>query len=73
MLRMENRIASFAEMQEGSATDSESEMEGAAAPVTGMRLAEMSDEEWEEGDLDMGYHPTSIPADVPPYHGGQED
>ena len=66
MLRMDNRVASFTETQEGSATDWESEMEGAAAPVTGMRPAGKSDEEWEEEDLDMVYHPTSIAADVPP-------
>ena len=26
----------------------------------------MSDEDWEEGDLDMGYHPTSEVTDIPP-------
>ena len=67
MMRMDSRVTSFAETQEGSATDWESETEGAAAPITGMRPAGISDEDWEEEeDLDMGYHPTSKAADVPP-------
>ena len=64
MMRMDNRVTSFAETQEGSATEWESETE-TTAPITGMRPARMSDEDWEEGDLDMGYHPTSEVADVP--------
>ena len=66
MLRMDNRVTSFAETQEGSATDWESETEGIAVPVMGMRLGRMSDEDWGEEDLDMGYHPTSMAADEPP-------
>ena len=66
MMRMDNRVTSFAETQEGSATEWESEMEEAVAPITGMRPAGISDEDWEEGDLDLGYHPTSEVADVPP-------
>ena len=65
MMRMDNRVTTFAETQEGSATEWESETE-TTAPITGMRPAGMSDEDWEEGDLDMGYHPTSEVADVPP-------
>ena len=66
MLRMDNRVASFTETQEGGATDWELETEWAAVPVMGMQPAGMSDEEWGEEDLDMGYHPTSIAADMPP-------
>ena len=65
MLRMDNRVASFAETQEGSATDWESETEGAEAPVMDMHLAGMSDEDWGEEDLDTGYHPISMTADEP--------
>ena len=66
MKRMDNRVASFAETQEGSATEWESEAEEAVAPITGMRPAGMSDENWDEEDLDLGYHPTSEIADKPP-------
>ena len=66
MLRMDNRVTSFAETQEGSATDWESETEGAPVTVTGMHPGGMSDEDWGEEDLDMGYHPTSMAADEPP-------
>ena len=36
------------------------------APITEMRPAGMSDENWDEEDLDLGYHPTSEIADEPP-------
>ena len=57
MKRMDNRVASFAETQEGSATEWESEAEEAVAPITGMRPAGMRDENWDEGDLDLGLSP----------------
>ena len=72
MKRMDNRVASFAETQEGSATKWESEAEEAIIPITGMRPAGMSDEDWDEGDLDLGYHPTSEIADEPPEMGNEE-
>ena len=72
MKRMDNRVASFAETQEGSATEWESEAEEAVAPITGMRPAGMSDEDWDEEDLDMGYHPTSEIADEPPEMGDEQ-
>ena len=72
MKRMDNRVASFAETQEGSATEWESEVEEVIAPRTGMRPAGMSDENWDEGDLDLGYHPTSEIADEPPEMGDEQ-
>ena len=73
MKRMDNRVASFAETQEGSATEWESEAEEVAAPtITGMRPAGMSDENWDEEDLDLGYHPTSEIADEPPEMGDEQ-
>ena len=66
MKRMDNWVATFAETQEGSATEWESEVDEVVAPITGMRPAGMSDENWDEGDLDLGYHPTSEIADEPP-------
>ena len=72
MKRMDNRVASFAETQEGSATEWESEAEEAVAPITGMRPAGMSDEDWDEEDLDLGYHPTSEIADEPPEMGDEQ-
>ena len=65
MMRMDNRVTTFAETQEGSAKEWESETE-TTAPITGMRPVGMSDEDWKKGDLDLGYHPTSEVADVPP-------
>ena len=44
MKRMDNRVASFTETQEGSATEWESEAEEVVAPITGMRPAGMSDD-----------------------------
>ena len=72
MMRMDNRVTSFTETQEGSATEWESEPEEAAALITGMRPAGMSDEDWEEEDLDLGYHPTSEVADEPPAMADEE-
>ena len=73
MKRMDNRVASFAETQEGSATEWESEAEEVAArTITGMRPAGMSDENWDEEDLDLGYHPTSEIADEPPEMGDEQ-
>ena len=72
MKRMDNRVASFAETQEGSATEWESEVEEVVAPITGMRPAGMSDENWDEADLDLGYHPTSEIADKPPEMGDEQ-
>ena len=66
MKRMDNRVASFAETQEGSTTEWESEADEVVTPITGMRPAGMSDENWDEGDLDLGYHPTSEIANEPP-------
>ena len=65
--RMDNRVATFSETQEGSATEWESEVDEAVVHThVGMRAAGMSDEDWGEEDLDMGYHPTSDVADEPP-------
>ena len=72
MKRMDNRVASFAETQEGSNTEWESEAEEVVAPITGMRPTGMSDENWDEEDLDLGYHPTSEIADEPPEMGDEE-
>ena len=72
MKRMDNRVASFAETQEGSATEWESEVEEVVAPITGMRPAGMSDENWDEEYLDLGYHPTSEIADEPPEMGDEQ-
>ena len=72
MKRMDNRMASFTDTQEGSATEQESEAEEAVAPITGMRPAGMSDENWDEEDLDLGYHPTSKIADEPREMGDEQ-
>ena len=72
MMRMDNRVTSFAETQEGSTTEWESEPEEAAALITGMRPAGMSDEDWGEEDLDLGYHPTSKVANEPPAMADEE-
>ena len=65
--RMNDRVASFSETQEGSATEWESEVDETVVRThVGMRPAGMSDENWEEEDLDLGYHPTSDIADEPP-------
>ena len=32
----------------------------------------MSDEDWDEGDLDLGYHPTSEIANEPPEMGDEQ-
>ena len=65
--RMNDRVASFCETQEGSATEWESEVDETVVRThVGMRPAGMSDENWEEEDLDLGYHPTSDIADEPP-------
>ena len=45
MMRMDNRVTSFAETREGSATEWESETEEVAAPITGLRPAGISDED----------------------------
>ena len=68
LVRMDTRVASFRETQEGSATEWESEVDDIVVETrVGMRPAGMSDEgDWGEGDLDMGYHPTSDIADEPP-------
>ena len=70
--RMDNRVASFRETQEGSATEWESEADEVVVHTSGMRPAGMSDEDWGEGDLDLGYHPTSEIADEPPEMGDEE-
>ena len=72
MMRIDNRVTSFAETQEGSATEWESEPEEAAALITDMRPAGMSDEDWGEEDLHLGYHPTSEVADEPPAMADEE-
>ena len=69
--RMDNRVASFMEAQDGSATEWESEVDEANVHISG-RPAGMSDEDWGEEDLDMGYHPTSGIADEPPEMGDEE-
>ena len=63
---MYNRVATFAETQVGSATEWESEVDKVVAPITGMTPTGMSNENWDEEDLDLGYHPTSEIADEPP-------
>ena len=65
MLRMDCRVASFAETQEGSATDWESEMEGAAVPVMGTQPGGMSDEEWEGKTSIWGITPPPLPLTCP--------
>ena len=77
MKRMDNRVASFAETQEGSTTEWESEADDVVIPtktIKGMRPAGMSDEnwDWDEEDLDLGYHPTSEVADEPPEMGDKQ-
>ena len=37
-----------------------------------MRPAGMSDEDWDEEDLDLGYHPTSEVTDEPPEMGDEQ-
>ena len=65
--RMDTQVASFKETQEGSATEWESEVDEVVVHTyRKMRPAGMSDEDWEEGDLDLGYHPTSEVTDEPP-------
>ena len=70
--RMNNRVASFRETQEGSATEWESEADEVNVHTSGMRAAGMSDEDWGEEDLNLGYHPTSEIADEPPEMGEAE-
>ena len=71
--RMDTRVSSFRETQEGSATKWESEVDEVVVHThVGMRPAGMSDEDWGEGDLDMGYHPTSEIADEPPVMDDEE-
>ena len=77
MKRMDNRVTSFAETQEGSATEWESEADDVVVPtktIKGMRPVGMSDEnwDWDEEDLDMGYHPTSEVTDEPPEIGDEQ-
>ena len=72
MKRMDHRVASFAKTQEGSATEWESETEEVVAPITGMRPEGMSDENWDKGDLDLGYHPTSEIVNEPPEMGDEQ-
>ena len=65
---MDNRLTHFASTDQGSRTDWESKTEGTASIALSMGFcpAGMSDEDWGEDDLDVGYHPTSIIADEPP-------
>ena len=75
MKRMDNRVASFAETQEGSATEWELEEDDVVKPtkpIKGMRPAGMSDEDWNEEDLNLGCHPTSEVADEPPEMGDKQ-
>ena len=71
---MDYRLTHFASTDQGSGIDWESETEGTIAitPSIGFRPAGMSDNDWGEDDLDVGYHPTSIIDDEPPPVGEEQ-
>ena len=71
---MDYRLTHFTSTDQGSGIDWESETEGTIAitPSIGFRPAGMSDNDWGEDDLDVGYHPTSIIDDEPPPVGEEQ-